>query len=247
MLLQVKRRSRFKRRVVYFLGGVTLGGIATALVVTLVLSTGITRSTRERSKLTTTKEFIESCVDSDGDYLVDQSQTGRTLQSFYTRTGVQPYVYIIQKQSSNNLEQIANNYFTENSLGSGSMLLVYASNGESYGDSYIKVGSKASEVIDDEAQKILIDYLKFHVSEIPSLDACITKAFYDTAEDIMGKAKIPLIVYPALIIGITAVVVFLLYDRVIILARRRRQNAKREWRVPDGRESVRRKYTERRR
>ena len=196
-------------------------GIVLSSLAYLVAGHGITRSTIKREKLKVTKEFNKDCVKTDTDYLMDVSHTAETLKAFYEDTGVQPYVLVVGKQGFG-VESATEEYLKENRLKSNEMLFVYERIEPKKGIATIITGDDAGKVIDKEARNIFNDYMEKYVNEIPSLDACITKTFYDTAEVIMGNPKIPIIVFPLVIMVVDIVVLLLVFYEVIYKERKKR-------------------------
>lgn len=208
-------------------------GIITAILVYIGVSEGITRSTVKREKLKNKSEFNMNCVATDTGYLEDVHHTAQTLQPFFEETGVQPNVLVVGV-SDKKVGSIASSYFKERKLGTNDMLVVYERLESKKGVCYIETGSNASKVIDEQAKDIYMDYLESYVSKLPSLDACITKAFYDTSEKIMGKPDVPAYVYPLVVIC-ADLVVLVVYFYCGIYIRRVREKRNRRPQAADSR------------
>lgn len=209
------RKSEKKLLLLILVIGIVLSSLAY-----IVAGRGITRSTNKREKLKVTKEFNKDCVKTDTDYLMDVSHTAETLKAFYEDTGVQPYVLVVGKQGFG-VESATEKYLKENKLKSNEMLFVYERIEPKKGIATIITGADAGKVIDKEERNIFNDYMEKYVNEIPSLDACITKTFYDTSEVIMGKPKIPIIVFPFIMV-IDIVVLLLVFYEVVYKERKKR-------------------------
>lgn len=227
----MNKLPRLRKSEKYLFLGILLVGILLSAIVYKSNLDGITRSTVHREKLKTKEKFDKDCVETDTEYLSDVQHTAETLKAFYKETGVQPYVLVVGKQGFG-VESATETWLKEHKLGSNDMLLVYERIEAKKGISYIKVGSNASKVMDTQAQEILIDYLEYYVNEIPALDASITKAFYDTSEDIMGKPDIPVYVAPLFIMIVVIIVLIGLYVQVVVNGRKEKLK-KRKTRVDE--------------
>lgn len=132
-------------------------------------------------------------TDEDGDWIHDPAALEQGMRSFYTKTGVQPYVYILPNgttTSTSQLTSLAERAYDELFDDEGHFLLVFCDDGNgSYTCGYA-AGSLASQVMDSEAVGILAEQIERAYSDYSlSEEEIFSQAFSQTADLIMGAAK----------------------------------------------------------
>lgn len=162
-------------------GGSRGGGCATmmgylvaiiiiVIVVGLYLGTSSTGST-EVAKSTVEREPLPAGSVKETDYYTDelgwinnQTKMQEGLKYFYEKTGVQPYVVIIDNvngshnPTSGELDGYANALYDELFTDEAHLLFVFFEYNDTYMDRYV-AGTQAKTVIDTEAADILLDYV----------------------------------------------------------------------------------------
>lgn len=159
--------------------------------------TEITDSTRDRTPLD------PSCVTETADYWESDTETVQIvsatlregMQSFYTATGVQPFLYVTDSINGTiNPSDSAANAYTEalyNRLfeDQGHLLVVltvYRSNGYLNYGTWYWCGDDAWTVTDAEACEILLDYIDYYAEDDISVSEALSNAFRAAGERIMG-------------------------------------------------------------
>lgn len=175
-------------------------------------SGNITASTIEREKLA-------SGLVQETEYYTDEAgwiSSAKTLQNgmktFYNKTGVQPYLYILQPDSitsTTELAQKAEELYDELFTDNAHFLVVYCDDTRR-GSFNIGVwcGAQTTTIMDDEALSVFVDYLDRYYSDMSLTDEeYFSIVFEKTAERIMSVTKSSV---PIIVISISTVVVVLL-------------------------------------
>ena len=185
--------------------GDIVGGIVAIIVLLLVCymlmgagSANITNSTIERQKLETTVSLDKGFYSDELGWIRSETQASKGLKHFYNKTGVAPYVYIINNVNGNydpsteTLEQFASDKYNELFNDQGHLLLVFWDHEGSW--QYTTwLGSQTGVVMDAEARDILFDYIDYYYYEAPTEDEFFSKAFEKAADRMMEKTKSPFI------------------------------------------------------
>ena len=161
-------------------------------------STKVAPSRTERTAVTGTDTYGEWYLDELGFIRHDEDLTDG-LKYFYSRTGIQPYVMLLEYDGSlwdngrwnesaaeKYLAQVYKNTFTDN----GHMILAYfACENDSEdmdGTFYIYYGSAAYSVMDAEAETIFWSYFDMNYNNLDlSIAEFIGTTFHETADNIM--------------------------------------------------------------
>ena len=159
---------------------------------------GITKSTRQRTKLSSSLcTDIGTYYGDDLDWIHDSYTLTNGMRYFYETTGVQPYLYItdnIAGDSSGNYSTAAlNSYGDEvyNALfnDEGHILVIFCEYRYSEYECFVKPGNDAISVIDSEAREILLDYIdKYYYSDYED-EEYFAKVFRQSADRIMNKGS----------------------------------------------------------
>lgn len=125
----------------------------------------------------------------------DRQQLEKGLKYFYEKTGVQPYVYMVDEvggsanPTGKQLEQFARDRYSELFKDEAHFLLVYFEQDEAYQCSYY-VGDRAASVMDQEATDILDGYFgRYYYDTSLTYDEFFSKVFEATADRIMEVSK----------------------------------------------------------
>lgn len=119
------------------------------------------------------------------------------LKYFYDKTGVQPYLYIIDNidgnhyPSENEMDSYANNLYEELFTDEAHLLLVFFEYDSRYMDWYV-AGTQAKSVIDNEAADILLDYIdRYYYDNNLTDEEFFSKSFMDAADRMMTVTRSP--------------------------------------------------------
>lgn len=127
-------------------------------------------------------------TDEDGGWIHDASKMESGLRTFYQKTGVQPYVYILPNGSSADLVAFAESNYDKLFSDEGHFLLVFCDDGEGGFDCGFAMGDKVTPIMDDAAIDVLAGNLdKYYRNRSISEEEIFSKAFADTGETIMAK------------------------------------------------------------
>ncbi|MCD8355725.1 MAG: TPM domain-containing protein [Clostridia bacterium] len=178
----------------------------------------ITKSTVERKALPAGSVTETAYYTDEAGWIIDSGELTRGMKSFYKETGVQPYLYIIEdlngdtSPSTSELEDYAEELYNELFTDQAHFLLVFCDDGVgSYNCGYW-IGGQASAVLDDEAIRILADYLNTYYYGDMSDEEFFSTAFADAGERIMTVTKSP---WPTVIVVIVVAAVIVI---VLLLA-----------------------------
>ncbi len=151
-----------------------------------------TAAKSSRTKLESGIAFDSDCITDELDWLDDILATGKSLETFYDLTGVQPYVYFKSYDASleNKSEKAdyAEEWYAENIDNEYTFLYVYFAEEESSEDvgyMYYVNGSEVDEIMDSDAIDIFWDYVDEYWYSDLSTDEMLTEIFTSTAEAIM--------------------------------------------------------------
>lgn len=163
-------------------------------------SSGITKSTIERTKLdkqyTTSTEFYVDELD----WIRNSTSLNNSLKSFYNQTGVHPLLYITdtvngtQNPSATDMEEYSEQLYQELCPDEGHILLLFhcLDGGTDYSMWYT-CGAQAKTVMDEEACNILMDYIDAYFYTDKTEDDMFGDAFEDAGKRIMTKTVSPII------------------------------------------------------
>ncbi len=145
-----------------------------------------------RTKLESGIAFDSDCITDELDWLDDISATGKSLETFYDLTGVQPYVYFKAYDSSldskSEKADFAEDWYNDNIDNEYTFLYVYFAEEESseeVGYMYYVNGSEVDAVMDSDAIDVFWDYVDEYWYSDLSTDDMLTEIFTSTAEAIM--------------------------------------------------------------
>lgn len=213
------RRSGYRRRTYYRAspGGSIASVIVIIIVLTMVLglmsvffsaiSSGFSKSidssrssqsssasanTRNREKLNSGVSFDNNCIIDELDWFDSVSKTGTRLKTFYDKTGVQPYIVLLQYHpeltTDSQKEEYAQDYYENNIDNESTFLYMYFAEKDQDNDvgymCYVN-GIQVDSVMDAEAVDIFWEYLDRNWYSDMSTDELFEKAFTKTAETIM--------------------------------------------------------------
>jgi RsiW-degrading membrane proteinase PrsW (M82 family) len=130
------------------------------------------------------------------DWFDNVASAGKSLKTFYDKTGVQPYVVLLAYDSSLNSDAAKNNYankyFNENIANEDAFLMIYFAEEDQDEDvgymSYV-CGNNALAVMDTEAVQIFWNNIDEYWYSDLSTDDMFEKVFTNTANTIMGKSS----------------------------------------------------------
>lgn len=165
-------------------------------------------------------------TDEDGDWIHDASRLERGLSHFYEKTGVQPYVYILKNGSVTNVDALnkrSAELYDELFEDEGHFLLVFCDDGNGGYNCGYTIGTKAREVLDDEAMSVLKSALNNAYNNADTDEEVFSDAFYVTGEAIMKAAQKEADTKKAGEVGAVVACVLLAGGAVVFAARRKKK------------------------
>lgn len=151
----------------------------------------ISVSTVEREKLPAgSVNETDYYTDSIGGWINNRKELTTGMVYFYQKTGVQPYLYLIDSVDGNNnptpgeIAAFSEEMYDELFTDEGHLLLVFYEYGDTFYYQYI-AGSMAKSVIDNEAADILFDYLDRYYYSSLGEEEMFSTVFKETADRIM--------------------------------------------------------------
>lgn len=149
----------------------------------------------------------------ESNWIDNKTELEKGLKNFYTKTGVQPHLYITGSINGDNdpspeeVAVFAENLYDELFTDEAHLLVVFF---EFYSEEYITRyvgGTKTKTVIDQEAADILLDYLdRYYYAGNLTDSQYFSKAFDDAANRIMTKYRPPWISAVVAVAGIIIVI-----------------------------------------
>lgn len=208
-------------------GGSIIGVVATWIaIVFIVLSSlipvmlgGITKSTHEREKLSSVDcKMIDTWYIDDIDWIHDEKTLVNGLKDFYSKTGVQPLLYITdnidgdptpsESRFNVKLEKMYDQYFKDD----GHVIVCFLESSPSDYASYYVAGSRAKRVIDNEGGEILLDYLDYYYTQDSLSDEQFFAKSFDKAADrmmtVQKTSKQMLIMFGIILVAVIGFITF---------------------------------------
>ncbi len=174
-------------------------------------SGSITASTVRREKLDGQYVNTTAYYEDHAGWIGSGSKLEKGMKSFFSETGVQPYLYITEtidgdpKPSDEVMEDFANALYDELFDDEGHLLVVfqeYQSDGNYF--CWCVAGKQAKTVFDSEARDIFHDYIDHYYYTDLSEEEFFSLAFEKTGERIMTVTRSP-IATVAVVTGVVAV------------------------------------------
>lgn len=208
-------------------GGSIIGVVATWIaIVFIVLSSlipvmlgSITKSTHEREKLSSADcKMIDTWYIDDIDWIHDEKTLVNGLKDFYSKTGIQPLLYITdnidgdptpsESKFNAKLEEMYSQYFKDD----GHVIVCFLESSPSDYASYYVAGSRAKQVIDNEGGEILLDYLDYYYTQDSLSDEQFFAKSFDKAADrmmtVQKTTKQMFIMFGIILIAVIAFIAF---------------------------------------
>lgn len=163
---------------------------------------------------TTERTKLDSSVTKETDYYYDElgyinqeSVLLKGLQYFYSKTGVQPVIYI-----TDNREAQAASLYDEICSDEGHFLLVVigSKDGSTDWEYDYQWGAAASSIMDKEAEDIFFAYLDSYYYGSYTDEEVFANAFKSTADTIMSSTTNGFDVLRVMIIGVVIIIVLLI-------------------------------------
>lgn len=159
--------------------------------------TEITKSTVARQPLPAGSVNETEYYTDELGWINNQTKMEEGLKYFYQKTGVQPYVVIIDKVNGSHnpneseLDSYANALYDQLFADEAHLLFVFYEYDEFYMDRYV-AGTQAKTVIDAEAADILLDYIdrNYYDSNLTD-EEFFSNSFRDAADRIMTVTRSP--------------------------------------------------------
>ena len=176
-------------------------------------------------------------TDEDGDWIHDAPRLDRGLSHFYEKTGVQPYVYILKNGSVTDVDALnkrSAELYDELFADEGHFLLVFCDDGNGGYNCGYTIGTKAREVLDDEAMGVLKSALNNAYNNADTDEEVFSDAFYVTGEAIMKAAQKEADTKKAAEVGAGVACALLAGGAVVFAVRRKKKaDAERKTRVDE--------------
>ena len=131
-------------------------------------------------------------TDEDGTWIHNASKLTSGLEHFYDKTGVQPYVYILKNGTTTSVSELntkAEELYDQLFSDEGHFLLVFCDDGQESFNYGACLGTKASAIMDSEAQTIFDTELSQAYNSADSEEEVFSQAFSNTADQIMSAAE----------------------------------------------------------
>lgn len=190
----------------------------------------IPASTANREKVNTGVAFRNDCIVDEIGWFDNISRTSRSLQYFYDKTGIQPYIVLKDYDPSLTTDseklEYAENWYEEHIDNEGTFLYMYFAERDVDNDvgymTYVN-GKQITTVMDAEAVDIFWAYLDNAWYTDLSTDDMFVQIFTKTADRIMDKSTTGTDIAKWVVIFIGSVVVLIL---VIKIMKTKRQHEK---------------------
>lgn len=179
-------------------------------------SSEITKSSVARQPLPTGSVNETEYYTDELGWINNQTKMEEGLKYFYEKTGVQPYVVIVDNvngsynPTESELDSYANALYDQLFADEAHLLFVFYEYNDFYMDRYV-VGTQAKTVIDTEAADILLDYIDRNYYDSSLTDEeFFSNSFRDAADRIMTVTKSPWIAAMTTIGIVFAVVILVI-------------------------------------
>jgi len=161
--------------------------------ITPLLSNGVMSNTEKREPLSGVVMETEYYIDM-ADFISSKSELEAGLRTFYEKTGVQPFIYILNdmenvyiSNSDSEWNTMANAAYDELFVDEGHLLIMFCDYDNGYGIYYL-LGSQAERVMDDAAMKVLLNHIDANYHKSPlSNEEVFSLAFAESANEIMPR------------------------------------------------------------
>lgn len=173
-------------------------------------SSNITKSTVAREKLVADVSLNAGYYTDEANWIIHESELTSGLKHFYEKTGVAPYVYIVNEINGNydptteELEAFAEEAYAELFDDEAHLLLLFWDYEGSW-EYTTWLGSQTGVVMDAEARDILFDYIDYYYYAADTDEGFFSNAFRDAADRIMNKSTSPFVII-AVIGGAVAII-----------------------------------------
>lgn len=157
----------------------------------------ITKSTINRKKLHLNISDEAGYFTDECDWILNRTELEKGLKDFYKRTGVLPYVYIIDNvagdydPSTQKLEQFAENAYAKLFEDEGHILLLFWDYGGAY-EYVLWLGEDTLKLMDTEACDMLFDYLDYYYYNAYTEEAFFSNAFSEAGKRMMEVTHSPI-------------------------------------------------------
>jgi hypothetical protein len=224
--------------------GMPFGGGGAAWIVILVLfivigrsaldagggNASIAASTYQREPLPDSAVNETEYIRDDKKWLNNQKIVKDALRYFYKKTGVQPYLWITERldgskdPSWDQIEAAMEELYKEEFTDEGHLIILFfESQPDDYKTAYL-AGSAAKTVIDEEASRILLDYLDRYYYDNLNEDEYFATVFTKSADRIMSVTTDPKLIITFIVGGLA----FLAIISVVIFKALKHRRLKRQ-------------------
>lgn len=195
-------------------------------------SSSVPVSTRNREKLNARISYDSDCIVDEIGWFDSVSTAGRQLRTFYDKTGVQPYIVLLDYHpelvTDSQKETYAQEYYETNIDNEATFLYMYFAEEDvdnTVGYMCYVNGRQVDSVMDAEAIEIFWGYLDRNWYSDLSTDALFENAFTKTAETIMTRSRTKTDILFAVVVG--AVIIGILIAVIAAMKTRRRHERER--------------------
>lgn len=170
-------------------------------------TSGVSKSTLERTAIQPQGPFDRNCVDDRAEWISDRTTLLKGMEQFYKDTGVQPALCITADLDGKSAEDFATARYDDLIGHEKGVLLLFYEPQPSDWDAYYMAGRSAQTVMDSEACDILMDYVEAYYTSDMGEDEYFAAVFRETGERIMTvtptmASRIPLIVGAAVLVAL---------------------------------------------
>lgn len=220
--------------------------IVIVLVVVVVLgnifsniSLGSIPSTIVREKITGVQAFDTNCIEDQLNWFDYKNWAGKELKEFYDKTGVQPYIKLLDYNPSlttdESKEKWADADFDNGGYADNAFVYYYfgEQNPDDVGYMYVCYGNKAGTVFDTEALDIFWQQLdSMWTNGDISTDDLFVKSFNNTGKKIMTVSKTASdILWIVIVLVVVVVIVVSVIATIIIKAKAAHQKREDELKI----------------
>jgi hypothetical protein len=139
-------------------------------------------TTAQKTKLSSSAAFKSDCIEDGLGWFGNSNAAGNELKNFYDKTGVQPYILLMEYDGSidsdDGFDDYSFDYYVDNIVNEDSFLFVYmdGKNGDFGRYTYV-IGDNTATVIDSNAIDDFLDYLDDYWDSDMTTDALFENAF----------------------------------------------------------------------
>lgn len=227
----------------YYSGGRLAGAIIAFIAVVFIVivigvvasaggTSGVSKSTLERTAIQPAGPFSRDCIDDRADWITDRNKLLSGMEDFYKKTGVQPAICITDSLGGDDPEFYATARYDDLIGHEKGILLLFYEPAPSDWDAYYMAGKAAQTVMDSEACDILMDYVEAYYTSDMTEEEYFSAVFAETGDRIMTVTPTVASKIPVIVAGVVAAAaVFGIVKAIQLKHRRERERAEETERI----------------